>query len=552
MQKKCLNCSSVFEIHEKDRAFYEKLDVPNPKICPECRAQRRLAYRNERTLYQRACDLCRKPMISIYSETSPFPVYCQECFWSDHWNAFDFGLEIDVEKPFFPQFHELLIKTPRLAIVNKQSENSDYCNYSFANKNCYLTFGNHYEEDCLYGHYSTKNKNCTDYLWLYKCELCYECLFSKNCYRSVYLDHCEDCQECWFSVDLKGCKNCFLCANLRHKEYYILNKPYSKEEYLKTIASYRLSDYKSFKKGVDSYRGDFRTKFPFQALYQVNCEQCEGSNHEQSKNLRACFDCTKCEDCAYGFQMDETYDSMDMNCMGYDRSEVCYETVGCSGLFNGLACDSCWHDSDLAYCNLCFSSKNCFGCIALQHGEYAILNKKYDKENYEHLMKKIKIEMKKRGEWGEFFPGMVSPFAYNETVASEYYPLSKTEAEKQGFRWFEKNEAEFKGEKILKASKLPDRIEEVKDTILKGAIECEITKKPFRIVKQELQFYRENKLPLPRRHPDQRHKDRMQLRNPRRLWSRTCAKCGASIQTTYAPGRPEIVYCEGCYLKEVY
>ena len=51
--------------------------------------------------------------------------------------------------------------------------------------------------------------------------------------------------------------------------------------------------------------------------------------------------------------------------------------------------------------------------------------------------------MKKRGEWGEFFPGMVSPFAYNETVASEYYPLFKTEAEKQGFRWFDKNEAEL-------------------------------------------------------------------------------------------------------------
>ena len=29
------------------------------------------------------------------------------------------------------------------------------------------------------------------------------------------------------------------------------------------------------------------------------------------------------------------------------------------------------------------------------------------------------------GEWGEFFPASLSPFGYNETVANEYYPLSR-------------------------------------------------------------------------------------------------------------------------------
>ncbi|KKP36762.1 MAG: hypothetical protein UR28_C0038G0001, partial [Candidatus Peregrinibacteria bacterium GW2011_GWF2_33_10] len=52
--------------------------------------------------------------------------------------------------------------------------------------------------------------------------------------------------------------------------------------------------------------------------------------------------------------------------------------------------------------------------------------------------------------------------------------------------------------------------------------------------------------------PDQRHKDRMALRNPRKLWKRNCIKCNAEIQTTYAPERKEIVYCEKCYLESVY
>ena len=92
----------------------------------------------------------------------------------------------------------------------------------------------------------------------------------------------------------------------------------------------------------------------------------------------------------------------------------------------------------------------------------------------------------------------------------------------------------------------------VPDDILNWAIECEVTKKPFRIIKQELEFYRKHNLPIPRRHPDQRHLDRMKLRNPRRLFERKCDKCQKDIQTTYAPERPEIIYCEECYNKEIY
>jgi len=35
--------------------------------------------------------------------------------------------------------------------------------------------------------------------------------------------------------------------------------------------------------------------------------------------------------------------------------------------------------------------------------------------------------MMKTGEWGEFFPASLSPFGYNETVAQEYFPLSREE-----------------------------------------------------------------------------------------------------------------------------
>ena len=103
----------------------------------------------------------------------------------------------------------------------------------------------------------------------------------------------------------------------------------------------------------------------------------------------------------------------------------------------------------------------------------------------------------------------------------------------------------------MKGNELPS-IQEVTNDILSQAIECEVTKKPFRIVPPELDFYRKHNLPLPTKHPDQRHKERMALRNPRKLRNRTCMKCGVNIQTSYSPERPEVIYCEQCYTKEVY
>jgi hypothetical protein len=203
------------------------------------------------------------------------------------------------------------------------------------------------------------------------------------------------------------------------------------------------------------------------------------------------------------------------------------------------------------------------------------------------------------GEWWEFFPASLSPFGYNETVAAEYYPMSREEVlwrgefgnsplrkgdvtEWQGdlvsenlqkrnppsplsqggignetflhwpiFNWSD-YEAPFpKVEKIIPASKLPDTIEWIPDDILNWAIECEVSKKPFRIIRQELEFYRKHNLPIPRRHPDVRHADRMKMRNPRKLWERKCDKCSKDMITTYAPERTEIVYCEECYTREV-
>ena len=183
---------------------------------------------------------------------------------------------------------------------------------------------------------------------------------------------------------------------------------------------------------------------------------------------------------------------------------------------------------------------------------YCILNRQYTKDEYERLVPQIIQKMRKDGEWGEFFPPSMSPYGYNETVAAEHFPLAEKDARQRSFSWSNFESPLPDADRLIRGEDLPDSTADIPDDILHWAIECEATKRPFKIIKQELDFYRQRKLPIPRLHPDERHRHRMALRNPRKLWNRTCAKCHKPIATSYAPDRPEIVYCEECYLKEVY
>jgi len=487
----------------------------------------------------------------MYGPDAPFPVYCHDCFFSDRWDPLSFGQPYREGAPFFEQMKELLMRTPRLSIINKQTENSEYSNYSFANKNCYLTFGSHYEEDCLYGAYSTKNRDCIDCLWLYGSELLYECLFSKNCHRSLFLDRCEDCADCSFSRDLKGCTDCLFCANLRQKKFYIFNQQYAEAEYRRKVREARLDTWSGLAEAKRIYLEELPKRFPVRALMQVACESCEGNTMTNCKNMRRSFFCADSEDCAYTVQTDNTFHAMDMDYMGYDRSERVYQTIGCQGLTDCIACNACWHGSGLRSCQSCFSCHDCFGCISLQLKKRCILNREYSEDEYRRISGRIVEDMKREGTWGHFFPASLSPFAYNETMAKDWFPLTEKEAKALGYRWKTGDEVPDV-KKVISAKDLPEKVTDIPDDVLNWAIRCATTKRPYRIVKKELEFHRSLNLPLPRHHPEERHRLRIQRRHQRKLWERTCANCQKAIVTSYAPERTEKVFCEECYLASVY
>jgi len=548
MQNQCLKCRNNFEVTDNDQKFYARQHVPTPTLCPQCRTRRRMTFRNERNLYQRKCDLTGKPIISVYHKDVSFPVYEHESWHGDSWDPFKYGRDYDFSRQFFEQFKELYDKVPRVNFMNSASENSDYCNYAFRNKNSYLIFGSHYNEDCQYGNYIWKDTNCIDCLETIQSELVYEGIYSDACYSCKFIEYCFNCSDCHFCYDLISCKNCLFSSNLRNKQYYISNKPHSKEEYKKAIAELKTGSYSSLVEHVKKY-ADVKKNAIKRAMFQKNCENCIGSDLQNCKNVFYGFNAKYIEDCTYiGVVATHVKDSMDLTCIGYDLSELLYECVGNTGNNHCMFCQSCWHNNDIFYCEQVMESKNCLGCIGLKHKQYCILNKQYSKEEYEALMPKIYEHMTSTKEWGEFFPSSLSPFCYNETIAQIYFPLTKEEALAQGYKWKDPDPKEYKEQTF----ETPDNISDVSDSIMNEILACADCGKNYKITSLELAFYKKMDLPIPHHCPDCRHKHRMNQKSQRQLFDSVCKKCGLQIKAVYPSNSPDLVYCEKCYNETVY
>ena len=185
--------------------------------------------------------------------------------------------------------------------------------------------------------------------------------------------------------------------------------------------------------------------------------------------------------------------------------------------------------------------------------------------------------------FGEFPPSIFSPLPYNDSDAQQYYPLDEQSAKKKGFFWARSEKPKFVTS--ISSDSVPDSIYEVGEDVIGQVIEC--THKgqclhncpgAFKIVPQELDFYRRTRTPLPRLCPICRYMERLRSvrfksENPIGLYTRVCqctgtssvngiyqnvsthahgsSACQVQFQTAYAPDRPEIVYCESCYSSEV-
>ncbi|MBT4056219.1 hypothetical protein HOE67_03845 [Candidatus Peregrinibacteria bacterium] len=298
---------------------------------------------------------------------------------------------------FLQELEQLRLSMPRLGLQTVNNTNSPFCQYTERSKNCYMTFASYQSEDCYYNTRVFYCTDCIDCTLSYKSTLCYEsvdCINSYNCDYCIYCENATDCSHCHHCI---GVQNCFGCVGLQRKEHQIFNVQYSKEEYEEHLPKLKKMSEEELKAKI----APLLTSVPRMAMYGKHNENSYGENIHNCKNVYWGFDSKKIWDGLYIYHCDESKNLYDCSHLGW--SELDYEIMSGGGLNDCMFCYGSWDSNNLTYCDSVFNSHDCFGCVGLSHGEYQILNKKYEKEEYFKKVEEIKAQMQQDNEWGQWY-----------------------------------------------------------------------------------------------------------------------------------------------------
>lgn len=130
---------------------------------------------------------------------------------------------------------ELKLRYPITQTIGENNVNSDYGNYINNDKNVYMGFDASQDENCAYLYDSFGAENCMDMTYGgntgENTEVCYEIISSSEIFNCNYLLFTRNCLDSSYLFNCFGVKNCLGCVNLSQKQYCILNRQFSKEEY---------------------------------------------------------------------------------------------------------------------------------------------------------------------------------------------------------------------------------------------------------------------------------------------------------------------------------
>lgn len=494
--KICKICGQNFELNQADLDFYKKMEVPLPTLCPRDRLIRRLAFRNERSLFKRKCDKSGVDVISNLRPDAPFPVYAVDEWFKDDWSA-PILPNFDFNKGFFEQFINLSRVSPRMHKATAGNEvNSPYINHAGNCKDCYFIFNSEYAQDCYYLRTADHCRDCVDGTNLFNSELCYECVNCENCYNLKFSDDCKTSRDSWFIRNCRGVQDSIFCYGLDQKRYHIFNEAHTKEEYEAKLRELKLHTWSGFSNAMKIWE-KWSAQFPKIRQIIQNCENSTGDALYNCKNARDCYNCQKLEDCRYVLNSVDVKDTYDM--YAYGEIQLAYEIVTMMYCYDVKFCSYVFKSDNLEYCDMCWNCHNCFGCAGLNGKSYCIFNKQYTKEEYEDLLARIKEKMKADAEYGEFFPMGFSMFPYEDTMANDYFPKK------------EKSSAPPTGD-FVETSTLPDDVNDINvGSIVKKVYRCPETNKLFMFQQKELEFYKKAGVPAPRVSFEARYKRRNKL-----------------------------------------
>lgn len=424
-------------------------------------------------------------------------------------------IDIDEDASFFDQYFQFWksISKPMQIVFFSDNENSQWSDNVFGVKNAYLSnnIGSG-SENILYSVdvYPTGVNVLNSFSVWYNTSNVYQSVSVRESSNVFFSKNIMWSSDIRYSSNLIGCHFCIACDGLINQSYCIQNQHYTPEEYEKRKTDILFSLYKD-PSAYDKLKVGIINSYNVTWAWLLNCNNVEngyllkyidvaknvyiGDGGDGTKNCIACID--------FGLQ------SIDM----YGCALVWYNSSQCYCTTQLATCNNVYYCYDIQ------NSSFCLWCIGLRNKQYCIFNKQYTKE--ERYQKVDRIFTKMYNDWilGDFFPGSINPFYFNDTAAYLIDPsFTKEEVTKLGYLW---RDEPIKvdiptGLEVVKTSELSqyEWFENgrwiINPDILKKVITDEEWNS-YRIVKMEYDFLVKYSLPLPRKHWLERMKDNFRI-----------------------------------------
>lgn len=298
---------------------------------------------------------------------------------------------------FLKELQRLINLQPKLPSKVLFSENCEYADEVYYSKNLTYVFDSAKSSDSAYMYDSFLCDKCVDCDYAVESQLCYESVDLFKAYNCDYCNYCSRirdsayCHWCWDSNDLFG------CVNLQNKSFCIFNRQLTESEYREQVKKYKAWPPEKVLAVVE----ELKQKFPLtQTIGAYNENSNYGNYMHYSKNCYLCFDAAHCESSAYLYDTFYAKNCMDMTYCSV-QADLSYEIVSSANIFN---CNYIfWAEKcmDSSYIFNSINVKNSLGCVGVAHKTYCILNRQFNKEDYERISKQILEDLKaKNVGWG--------------------------------------------------------------------------------------------------------------------------------------------------------
>lgn len=297
---------------------------------------------------------------------------------------------------FLTELNKLIVSFPKLTTHSLNSVNSEYGDQLYYCKNMINSFDTLNSSDSMYTFNSHTCVNCIDIDYSFDSQLCYDSVDLLKCYNSAYLEDCANIRDSYYAYACVDCSNVFGCSHLRGKQYCIFNRQLTPEQYNQLLPKYLALPPEK----VLQVLQELKKQFPLTQTHGLNNTNSPyGDYIYNCKNCYMCYDTTKSENSGY------IYDSQGMNnCYDVtfsDASQISYEVIDSTTIFNSSYVIWCGHCSDSNYIVTCGNVKNCLGCVNLYQKQYCILNRQFTKEEYERISTPLLAELRAKNlGWG--------------------------------------------------------------------------------------------------------------------------------------------------------